>query len=143
MWYFTSNFQKNLCPGKATRITMQSDLNSICSESLLRLSSQRKGDKTISLARAMRLARETGVHFPIPFRSVCSWARGSSAPPPRVHLTIGNWSGLGRYQTAPNSKFKFKFKKMKNFLKILKKFLKILQGATNLMVSNFLKKSFV
>ena len=125
MWYFTSNFQKNLCPGKATRITMQSDLNSICSESLLRLSSQRKGDKTISLARAMRLARETGVHFPIPFRS--AWS-GSSAPPPRVHLTIEKQvrfdrllvkpirsnSDLARYQISLNSKFKFKFKKMKN-----------------------------
>ena len=29
-------------------------------------------------------------------------------------------SGLGRYQTGPNSKFKFKFKKMKNFQKIPK-----------------------
>ena len=63
----------------------------------------------------------------------------------RVYLTGGNrsgltgyrsnrsGSGLGRYQTGPNSKFKFKFKK----------FLKILQGATNLMVSNFLKNSFI
>ena len=48
-------------------------------------------------------------------------------------------SGLDRYQTGPNSKFKFKFKKWK----ILKKFLKILQGATNLMVSNFLKNPFI
>ena len=48
-------------------------------------------------------------------------------------------SGLGRYQTGPNSKFKFDLKKMKNS----KRFLKILQGATNLMVSNFLKNSFV
>ena len=29
----------------------------------------------------------------------------------RVHLTGGNRSGLGRYQTGPNSKFKFEFKK--------------------------------
>ena len=43
---------------------------------------------------------------------------------------------LGRYQTGPNSKFKFEFKKMKNSQKIL-------QGATNLMVSNFLKNSFI
>ena len=28
--------------------------------------------------------------------------------------------GLGRYQTGPNSKFKFEFKKMKNSLKIPK-----------------------
>ena len=49
-------------------------------------------------------------------------------------------SGLGRYQTGPNSKFKFEFEKMK---KKFKKFLKILQGATNLMVSNFLKNSFI
>ena len=60
----------------------------------------------------------------------------------RVHLTGGNWSGsgLGRYQTGPNSKFKFEFKKMKNSQK---KFLKILQGATNLIVSNFLKNSSI
>ena len=34
----------------------------------------------------------------------------------RVYLTGGNrsGSGLGRYQTSPNSKFKFEFKKMKN-----------------------------
>ena len=44
--------------------------------------------------------------------------------------------GLGRYQTGPNSKFEFELKK----LKIPKKFLKIFQGATNLIVSNFLKK---
>ena len=48
-------------------------------------------------------------------------------------------SGLGRYQTGPNSKFKFELKKWK----IPKKFLKILQGATNLMVSNFLENSFI
>ena len=48
-------------------------------------------------------------------------------------------SGFGRYPTDQNSKFKFEFKKWK----ILKKFLKILQGAMNLMVSNFLKNSFV
>ena len=46
----------------------------------------------------------------------------------RVHLTVGNrsgltgtdnrsGSGLGRYQTGPNSKFKFEFKKRKNFQK--------------------------
>ena len=49
-------------------------------------------------------------------------------------------SGLGRYQTGTNSKFKFKFKKNEKFQK---KFLKIFQGATNLMVSNFLKNSLV
>ena len=49
-------------------------------------------------------------------------------------------SGLDRYQTGPNLKFKFKFFK-KN--KKSQKFLKILQGATNLMVSNFLKNSFI
>ena len=35
----------------------------------------------------------------------------------RVYKTGGNrtgLTGLGRYQTGPNSKFKFKFKKMKN-----------------------------
>ena len=52
---------------------------------------------------------------------------------------VRSGSGLGRYQTGSNSKFKFKFKKWK----IPKKFLKILQGATNLMVSNFLKNSFI
>ena len=61
-----------------------------------------------------------------------------------IHQTGGNrsgltGSGLDRYQTGSNSKFKFKFKKWK----ILKKFLKILQGAKNLMVSNFLKNSFI
>ena len=30
---------------------------------------------------------------------------------------IRTGSGLGRYQTGPNSKFKFEFKKMKNFQK--------------------------
>ena len=49
---------------------------------------------------------------------------------------VRSGSGLDRYQTGPNSKFKFEFKKNE-------KFLKILQGATNLMVSNFLKNSFV
>ena len=63
----------------------------------------------------------------------------------RVYKTGGNnrsnrsgpvpvWAG--RYQTDTNSKFEFEFKKNE-------KFLKILQGATNLMVSNFLKNSFV
>ena len=33
----------------------------------------------------------------------------------RVHQTGGNWSGLGRYQTGTNLKFKFKFKKNKKF----------------------------
>ena len=47
-------------------------------------------------------------------------------------------SGSVRYETGPNSKFEFEFKKMKNSQKILK----ILHGATNLMVSNFLKNSF-
>ena len=52
----------------------------------------------------------------------------------RVNQIGGNRSGFGlnRYQTDPNSKFK------KN-----KKILKILQGATNLMVSNFLKNSSI
>ena len=61
----------------------------------------------------------------------------------RVHQTGGNRSGLIGYwyQTGTNSKFKFKFKKNEKFPK---KFLKtILQGATNLMVSNFLKNSFI
>ena len=40
----------------------------------------------------------------------------------------------------PNLKFKFKFKKMKNFQK---KLLKILQVATNLIMSNFFKYSFI
>ena len=53
--------------------------------------------------------------------------------------SVWTGSGLGRYQTGPNSKFKFEFKKWK----FLKKFLKILQGTTNLMVSNFLKNSFI
>ena len=44
-------------------------------------------------------------------------------------------SGLGRYQTGSNSKFKIELKKMKNS--------QILQGAMNLMVSNFLKNSFI
>ena len=51
-------------------------------------------------------------------------------------LPVRPGSGLGRYQTGPNSKFKFEFKKIKNFQKILK----ILQGATNLMVSIFFQK---
>ena len=70
-------------------------------------------------------------------------ARGS-----RVYKTGGNRSGLTGYWSnrsgpvpVPNRpKFKFEFKKIK---KNLKKILKILQGATNLMVSNFLKNSFV
>ena len=49
-------------------------------------------------------------------------------------------SGLVRYETGQNSKFKFELKKMKNSQK---KFLKILQGATNLMVSNFLQNSLI
>ena len=54
-------------------------------------------------------------------------------------IRSGSGSGLGQYQTGLNLKFKFKFKKMKK----IQKFLKILQGATNLMVLNFLKNSFV
>ena len=57
----------------------------------------------------------------------------------RVNLTGGNRFGFGRYPTGQNSNFKFKFKKWK----IPKKFLKILQVAMNLMVSNFLKNSFI
>ena len=40
----------------------------------------------------------------------------------RVYKTGGNRSssGLGRYQTGPNSKFKFEFKKIKNSQKISK-----------------------
>ena len=65
----------------------------------------------------------------------------------RVPQTVGNRTGLTgpdrfrfvRYEIGPNSKFKFKFKKIKK----IKKFLKILKGATNLMVSNFLKNSFI
>ena len=58
----------------------------------------------------------------------------------RVYKTGRNrsGSGVGRYQTGPNSKFKFELKKWK----FPKKFLKILQGVTNLMVSNFLKNLF-
>ena len=48
-------------------------------------------------------------------------------------------SGLGRFQTDPNLKFEFEFKKMK----IPKKILKILQVATNLMVSKNFKYSFI
>ena len=73
-------------------------------------------------------------------RAVCS-GEGS---PNRWELVRFDWlpvksvrsgSGLDWYQTGPNSKFKK--------MKILKKFLKILQGATNLMLSNFLKNSFI
>ena len=62
----------------------------------------------------------------------------------RVHQTVSNrtglkpvrtGSGLVRYETGPNSKFKFKLKN--------EKFLKIRQGAMNLMVSNFLKNPFI
>ena len=51
----------------------------------------------------------------------------------------GSGSGSGRYSTGQNSNFKFEFKKWK----IPKKFRKILQGVMNLMVSNFLKNSFI
>jgi len=58
-----------------------------------------------------------------------------------VNETGGNRSGLtgqARFWFGPvsNSKFKFEFKKNE-------KFLKILQGATNLIVLNFLKNSFI
>ena len=41
----------------------------------------------------------------------------------RVHQTVGNrtGSGLVRYEIGPNSKFKFKFKKMKNSQKKIAK----------------------
>ena len=48
-------------------------------------------------------------------------------------------SGLDRFQTGPNLKFKFEFKKIKNSQKLLK----ILYVATNLMVSKFFKYSFI
>ena len=49
-------------------------------------------------------------------------------------------SGPARFRFRPVlNRTKFKIQKMKNF----KKFLKILQGATNLMVPDFLKNSFV
>ena len=49
-------------------------------------------------------------------------------------------TGSVRYETGPNSKFKFEFKKNEKFPK---KFLKILQGAKNLMVSIFFQNSFI
>jgi len=72
---------------------------------------------------------------------------------PRVHQTGGNRSGLTDYRSnrsgpvsvwagikpaqIQNSNLNLKNEKF------LKKILKILQGATNIMVSNFLKKSFI
>ena len=75
-----------------------------------------------------------GIHYPTKTKMDGGPQEGGGS----VHLTVGNRFGfdLDQYQTGPNSKFKFEFKKMK-------KFLKILQGAKNLMVSNFLKISFV
>ena len=55
-----------------------------------------------------------------------AWGRAGGIlrpyPASRVHKTVGNrsGSGLGWYQTDPNSKFKFEFQKMKNFQKIPK-----------------------
>ena len=48
-------------------------------------------------------------------------------------------SSRARTKPAQIQNLNLNFKKWKNF----KKFLKIIQGATNLMVSNFLKNSFV
>ena len=70
---------------------------------------------------------EAGLNFPT-----------GTGPVPVKPVRTG--SDSGRFETGPNSKFKFEFQKMKNSQK---KFLKILQGATNLMVSNFLKYSFI
>ena len=65
----------------------------------------------------------------------------SGFPKPSVTGPVPVWSGSGlvRYETGTNSKFEFEFKIMKNSQKNLK----ILQGAMNLMVSNFLKNSFI
>ena len=70
-----------------------------------------------------------------------------------VPQTVGNRSGLTGYRSNRSgpvpvwsginrSKFKIWIWIQKKW-KILKKFLKILQDATNLMVSNFLKNSFI
>ena len=64
----------------------------------------------------------------------------------KVNLTGGNRSGLTGYRSGPvpvpagtqPAKIQILNLNSKN-----EKFLKILQGATNLMVSNFLKNSFV
>ena len=67
-----------------------------------------------------------------------------------VNETGGNWSGLTGYRSGPVLVWAgIKLVQIQNSnlnskkLKIPKKFLKILQGATNLMVSNFLKNSFI
>ena len=57
----------------------------------------------------------------------------------RVHLNGGNRSGQTGTKPAQIQNLNLNSKKMKNSQKILK----ILQGASNLMVSNFLKNSFI
>ena len=77
-------------------------------------------------------------------------AISSSSLVTRVKNTDRNRSGLtgntdlGQFRFRPsqiglNSKFKFEFQKIKNS----QKFLKILQVATNLILSNFFKYSFI
>ena len=64
-------------------------------------------------------------------------SRSESIRLPRLPVKpVRTGSDSDRFQTGPNSNFKFKFKKNK-------KFLKIFQVATNLMVSNFFKYSFI
>ena len=86
-----------------------------------------------------------------PGNNVCR--QQAEAHTTRIHLTGGNRSGLTGYRsnrsgpvpvwagTKPVQIQNLNLNSKK--WKILKKFLKILQGTTNLMVSNFLKNSFI
>ena len=74
-------------------------------------------------------------------------ARETAIYTSRVYKTGGNRSGLTGYRSNRSGTVPVwagtKPAQIQNLNLNSKKFLKILQGATNLMVSNFLKNSFI
>ena len=84
------------------------------------------------------------------YKQECTLDGGQCPPLTRVPQTVGNRTGLTGNWSGPVPVWSgMKPVQIQNLnlnlrkLKIPKKFLKILQGATNLMVSNFLKNSFI
>ena len=127
MWYFTSNFQKNYAREKLP----ESLCNPILTPYAVNLcyvypAKQRRQNNQSRASDATCERDRSAFPHPVPFRLVVgSWQLGSP-----TQASSNRWEpvwfdrlpvksvwlgfGLGRYQIGPNSKFKFKFKKMKN-----------------------------
>ena len=80
---------------------------------------------------------DPGIH--IVMHSVFFLKSGVTQGSPYRWEPVRSGSGLGRYQTGPNSKFKFEFKKMKNSQKIPKN----TSRCDKSNGANFLKNSFI